>query len=98
MYWSLDPGYISTLLIVLVATLTLSTCFPFNVATLAIAPIPFVLLLLNLILSPTLYPSPPVSIPIFSTFPGVTAKTSTFWLRLLGVVTYGYETAPSIKL
>ena len=86
-------------MIELVATLTLSTVLPLRVATLAIAlVIDWVFVLLKTILSPTLYPSPPVSIPIFSTLPGVTDKTSTFCLRLSGVEMYEYETSPSIKL
>ena len=52
----------------------------------------------NKIVSPTLYPSPPVSIPIDSTLPGLTANTSTDCVSLFGVVIYGYDTFPSIKL
>ena len=55
------------------------------VETLATAPFPEVSVLSKIAASPTWYNIPPVSIPIFSTDPGVTDLISIVWESLFGI-------------
>ena len=86
------------MVIELVAILIESTDIPLTLDTRATTPEPLVPSLLNTSSSFTLYPVPPVSIPIFSTLPGLTPLISTVCSKLFGNVRYLYFIFPSIKL